>query len=181
MVSDSQPIEFRPLAMEDLPLLRRWLRAPHVRQWWYDAAETIDQVRARYAPRIAGGDPTRSFIIEHGGRAIGYIQTYRIRDYPEYDRHVCAPEDCAGIDLFIGEPEMVGRGIGTRVVAAFLRSLVFANAAIGSCAIGPEQGNRRAIRAYEKAGFRYWKTIVVPGETAPEYLMLLTRRDFESQ
>jgi RimJ/RimL family protein N-acetyltransferase len=166
--------------MEDLPLMHRWLSAPHVRQWWYDA-RTAEEIRAKYAARIAGVDPTRSFIIEHSGRAIGYIQTYRIRDYPEYDRHICAPEDCAGIDLFIGEQEMVGRGIGTRAVAAFLRSIVFADAATGSCAIGPEQGNRRAIRVYEKAGFRYWKTIVVPGEPAPEHLMLLTRRDFESR
>jgi RimJ/RimL family protein N-acetyltransferase len=177
---DSQPIEFRPLAAEDLPLLHRWLSAPHVREWWNDA-RTAEEIRTKYAPRIAGADPTRSFIIEHCGKPIGYIQSYRIRDYPDYARHVGAPGDCAGIDLFIGEAEMVGRGIGTRAVAAFLRSIVFVDPAIGACAIGPEQGNRRAIRAYEKAGFRYWKTIAVPGEPAPEYLMLVTRRELQSR
>jgi RimJ/RimL family protein N-acetyltransferase len=180
-MSEAPAIGFRPLAMDDLPLMHRWLREPHVRQWWYDTAKTIDEIRAKYAPRISGAEPTRCFIIEHGCQGIGYIQTYRIRDYPDYGRHVGAPEGCAGMDLFIGEPKMLGCGIGTRVVAAFLRSIVFADAAIGSCAIGPEQGNRRAIHAYEKAGFRYWKTVVVPGEPAPEYLMLVTRHDFESR
>jgi RimJ/RimL family protein N-acetyltransferase len=179
-MSEAPAIGFRPLAIDDLELMRRWLSAPHVREWWNDA-RTPEEIRAKYAPRIAGAEPVRCFAIELGGRPIGYIQTYRIRDYPEYDRHIGAPEDCAGIDLFIGEAEMVGRGIGSRAVTAFVRSIVFADAATGSCAIGPEQGNRRAIRAYEKAGFRYWKTIAVPGEPAPEYLMLLTRREFESR
>lgn len=36
-----------------------------------------------------------------------------------------------------------------------------------------------AIKAYEKAGFRYFKKIQVPGEPEPEYLMKLTREEFE--
>jgi aminoglycoside 6'-N-acetyltransferase len=180
-MSASPAIRFRPLATGDLPLMHRWLSAPHVRQWWYDAARTLDEVRAKYTPRIAGAEPVRSFTIEYGGRQIGYIQAYRIRDYPDYNRFIGAPDDCAGIDLFIGEPELIGRGIGTRVVKSSLRSIVFADATIMSCAIGPETGNRRAIRAYEKAGFRHWKTVAVPGEPAPEYLMLITRREFESR
>jgi aminoglycoside 6'-N-acetyltransferase len=178
-MSAAPAIRFRPLALDDLELMHRWLSAPHVREWWNDA-RTAAEIRAKYARRIAGAEPVRCYTIELGGRPIGYIQTYRICDYPDYNRHVGARQDCAGIDLFIGEPEMIGRGIGTHAVAEFLRSIVFADAAIGSCAIGPELGNRRAIRAYEKAGFRYWKTIAVPGEPAPEYLMLATRRDFEA-
>ena len=30
---------FRPMTAADLPLIRRWLAAPHVVQWWDDPAE----------------------------------------------------------------------------------------------------------------------------------------------
>ena len=30
---------FRPMTAADLPLIRRWLALPHVREWWGDPAE----------------------------------------------------------------------------------------------------------------------------------------------
>jgi aminoglycoside 6'-N-acetyltransferase len=48
----------------------------------------------------------------------------------------------------------------------------------GSCIIDPEPANRIAIRAYEKAGFRYVKTVKVPAEPQPAYLMRISRGDF---
>ena len=46
--------------------------------------------------------------------------------------------------------------------------------------IAPEPKNVAATRAYEKAGFRFFKTIQVPIEPEPEYLMKLTREEFET-
>jgi len=31
--------EFLPMSAADLPLVRRWLAAPHVREWWGDPGE----------------------------------------------------------------------------------------------------------------------------------------------
>jgi RimJ/RimL family protein N-acetyltransferase len=45
--------------------------------------------------------------------------------------------------------------------------------------IGPEPKNAAAIRAYEKSGFRFFKSIQVPGEPEPEYLMKLSQQEFE--
>ena len=176
-MNDSDAIRFRPLTMDDLPLMLRWLCAPHVRKWWPDGPNTLRGVTAKYAPRIAGELPTRCFVIEYCNRPAGFIQVYRLRDYPEYNRHIQAPDNYAGIDLFIGDPGLVGRSIGTRAVVSFLRSVVFANPSTRACAIGPEQANHRAIRAYEKAGFHYWKTVAVPHERSPEYVMLIQRED----
>lgn len=179
-MSESPVIRFRPLALDDLDLMYRWLSAPHVQQWWSDA-RTPEDIRAKYAPRIGGKDATRSFTIRLDERPIGYIQFYRMADYPDYNRYIGAPSDCAGVDLFIGEAELVGHGLGTRVMVAFLQSIVFADPAIASCAICPDEANRRAIRVYEKAGFRHSKTVAVPGEPHPEYVMLMTRRTLESR
>ena len=173
---DPALIGFRPLALADLPLMHRWLTTPHVARWWYDPEPiTLEWVIAKYTPRIAGHVPTHCFVILHDRRPIGFIQTYRLADHPDYDRAVEAGEDAAGVDLFIGEPDAVHRGLGAPVLRRFLAEIVFARWDVASCIIGPEPKNTAAIRAYEKAGFQYLKTVQVGDEPAPEYLMRLAR------
>jgi aminoglycoside 6'-N-acetyltransferase len=164
--------------LDDLPLMHRWVNTPHVSEWW-DALPTLDAVAAKYTPRIRGTEPTCSFIVEMGARPVGYIQSYRIADYPDYARHLGSDDRAVGVDLLIGEFEFVGQGVGSAVLKEFLRTVVFANEWPTECVIGPETENHRAIRSYQKVGFSYWKTVQVPGERAPEYLMRITRREFE--
>ena len=175
---DPAPLGFRALAEADLPLLHRWLHAPHVARWWYeDEPITPAWVEAKYRPRIAGQTPTRCFIITYGAMPIGFIQTYRIAAYPDYARSVDVGEEAAGVDLFIGEADYAHRGLGGPLLRRFVHEIVFANAEVASCIIGPEPKNVAAIRAYARAGFRSLKTIQVPGEPEPEYLMRLPRGD----
>jgi len=169
-------ITFRLLTIADLPLMHAWINRPHVAAWW-DAMPMLEDVSRKYAKRIAGEEPTRSFVIECDKHPIGYIQTYRIADYPEYAAYLAASENAAGVDLFIGDANRVGRGTGPRALTEFLRTIVFAENSTDECIIGPEVANRRAIRSYEKAGFRYWKTVQIPGERAPEHLMRIARTD----
>jgi len=160
--------------MDDLELMHRWLNAPHVAKWW-GAGPTIEAVTAKYARRIAGREPTRCFLILYEDGPVGHIQTYRVGSYPEYARAVALDEAAAGIDLFIGSAEHVNRGLGARLIVQFLRTVVFDDRDVESCIIGPAAGNRAAIGCYEKAGFRYLKTVQVPGEQEPEYLMRIAR------
>jgi len=57
------------------------------------------------------------------------------------------------VDVFLAEEEQTGRGLGSRVIAEFVRDVVFATPATTACVAGPEADNRAAIRAFEKAGF----------------------------
>jgi RimJ/RimL family protein N-acetyltransferase len=70
--------------------------------------------------------------------------------------------------------------LGSSILRKFLRDVVFANQSIDCCVIGPEPQNKAAIKAYEKAGFRYLKTVQISGEEQPEYLMRLSREDLIS-
>ena len=56
-------LTFRPLAYDDLPLMVRWLNAPHVRQWWQHDPRTLEEARAKYGPRIEGREPTAAYLI----------------------------------------------------------------------------------------------------------------------
>lgn len=112
----------------------------------------------KYAPRITGQEPIAPFINLYEDNPIGYIQTYKIKDYPEYSRCVQMEDDAAGMDLFIGHPEYIHRGLGSHTMAKFLPEIVFGTSDAVSCIVGPELKNKGAIRAYEKVGFRYVKT-----------------------
>ena len=178
--TDPRGISFSELRSSDLDLMHRWLNAPHVREWWYDEGTTRQEIEDHYLPRIEGRETARPFVILHNSAPVGYIQTYPISD--EDDAEYAALVDvanAAGVDLFIGEPEYLYRGLGQHIIRAFLFEHVFSEPDTRVCVIGPEPKNSAAIRTYEKAGFKFFKTIQVPGEPEPEYLMKLSREEFE--
>lgn len=154
-------IEFRPIAESDMPHLRSWLEREHVVLWWRDE-RAEDHL-----------DPNEHFVIELDGEPIGMIQTYLVDDYPEWKAVVGDEPDLAGVDLLIGEEDMVGRGIGPLVLAQFAREVVFARPGTIAAIATVEEGNRRSWRAFEKAGFRHVRDVVEEGR--PHRLMRLER------
>jgi aminoglycoside 6'-N-acetyltransferase len=156
---------FRPLTEKDLPLLAAWLARPHVARWWDDPDEL--QHIVGHIDSIS----VEPFIIELNGRPIGYIQSYDPHledDHPYQDQ----PTGTLGIDQFIGEPELVGLGHGSRLIAEFVEQLF--EEGVPRVIIDPDPDNSVAIRCYEKAGFRRF------GEReSPEGQALMMARDSE--
>ena len=106
-------------------------------------------------------------IVSLSGRPFAYAQDYEVHSWPQ--PHLSdLPKGSRAIDSFIGWPLMVGRGHGQ----AYLRLLAERLCAEGAplVAIDPAEGNLRARRAYEKAGFRVEARVVT--ETGPLVLML---------
>ena len=155
-----------------------------MRRWWADPPREAypgDELE-KYRRRIDGADDeTEIFFIRHRGRPIGFIQSYRIDDHDEYGQALALDVSAAGIDLFIGEPAEIGKGHGPKLIRAFLRDIVFPTYDVDECVIGPSVKNVSAIRAYEKAGFRFFKDAIVPDEPDPEHLMRIRRADLERQ
>lgn len=163
--------------------MRAWLLRPHVKRWFDDVAAAAypDDTISEYRTAIRGEDPTDLYVIRLEGRPIGVLQSYRIDDHPEYAAQLALDRPAVGIDLFIGEPELVGRGHGPALIRAFLRDIAFPHYAVDLCVIGPTISNVAAIRAYEKAGFRFLKTYLEPDSREQEhYLMELTRADLDA-
>jgi aminoglycoside 6'-N-acetyltransferase len=173
---------FVPLDEADLGLVRRWLLEPHVRRWWDDGSSPPypDGDLDDYRDALAGHDPTYRYIARIDGRPAGLIQHYRIADDAEYAAALDLGEEAIGVDLFIGDAALLGKGHGPRMLTAFLRNVAFPFHRIDACVIGPSVNNSAAIRAYEKAGFRPLKVVRVPGEPDPEYLMRITRAELDS-
>lgn len=168
-------IGFRRLLRSDLHLMHEWLNADHVNRWYGKQKPTFETVVRKYGAKIDGQDQSDSFLISYASSPIGYIQTYRIADHREYNRHVQADDQTAGVDLFIGEDAYIHKGFGAAILNKFLANVVYSDDSITSCVIGPEPKNKAAIRCYEKVGFRHFKTVHLPDEPDPEYLMRIGR------
>jgi aminoglycoside 6'-N-acetyltransferase len=180
-MTDQTNITFCPLTHADLPLMHRWLNNGPAFEWYGLKPTTLEEIVAEYTPKIAQTEQVFGFVIVIDGQAAGYIQWYLIHDHPEYAVQMDVPVDSAGIDLFIGEEAFIHRGLGAPILRAFLREIVFADERVEQAIIGPDERNAIAIRSYEKAGFRYLKTVPIKDEPAPEYLMELTKEAFISQ
>jgi len=180
-MSTMNDISFRKLEEKDLKLMHKWLNTEFVKEWYYTESsyESFEEVSKRYLPYIDCKKTTYPFLIVYNGKDIGYIQTYMIKDYPDYGKYVDSDEDAAGMDLFIGEQDYIHKGLGKYILTKFLHDYVFTLNDSSCCIIGPEPKNKAAIKAYEKAGFKYLKTIQVPDEEEPEYLMRLYKKDLK--
>jgi RimJ/RimL family protein N-acetyltransferase len=139
-----------------------------------------DAVIADYREAIQGKDPTYHYLAMLDGRPIGMFQHYRIADDPEYAEALALGEDAVGVDLFIGEAELVGRGHGPAMLRQFLRDVAFPFHGLDVCVIGPSVKNVAAIRAYAKVGFRALREVQIADEPDPEFLMRATAADLHS-
>ena len=171
-------IHFKPLEYSDLKQLLFWHNQPHVKEWYEKNTDlsTETLIEDEYRTIIEKNDPTQAFIIYIEEIPIGYIQTYYIQDNPEYAEAVQVSKNTAGLDIFIGDSAYIHKGFGVKILKIFLKKIVFLDKNIQNCIVGPEPKNKSAITAYQKAGFRYIKTVTVPGETEPEYLMMIERK-----
>jgi aminoglycoside 6'-N-acetyltransferase len=164
--------------LDDYALLARWRRAPHVAEWW-DTAQPelgLDGVTAKYRSRARSEDPTTACIIEVEGQPVGYIQFYPWQAYQAEMRDIGfeLPVGYWGVDIFIGEPDYLDRGYGSRAVSLTSGYLVEERGAAG-VALVVARDNVRAHRAYEKAGLVRISEVLDTdtrfGQRIPSYLM----------
>jgi aminoglycoside 6'-N-acetyltransferase len=153
VIDHDRVVTVRAMTRGDLADLTRWRRSEHVRRWWTGVGEATPQaVEARYGPRIDGLTPTRMWVVEVNGRSVGFIQDYRIGDYPDYALLTPDPE-AIGIDYAIGDPAWVGRGLGVRLLWAWMLRARHRFPEAASYFAAPDHRNAASLRILAKAGF----------------------------
>ena len=155
-------ITFLPLVRDHLPLLRQWLREPHVAEFWQEPADEVE-FRDKYLQKLQDRG-VRPYLICLDAQPIGYIQCYEAKKlgggwWPD------APEGQWGVDQFLGDPSLVGKGLGAAILRQFVAQL-FADPAITEIITDPDPENGRAIRMYEKVGFSRMGEIATPSGRA---------------
>ena len=147
------PSSFRPLELTDLDDFFAWLNRPHLRRFYQRKPVSREDVEAEYGPCIRGDDPTHCHLALMDGNSFGYIQCYRIPDYPEW-ADLIESHDGIGVDLAILDPGMIGRGFGKAMLGAYLRDVAFLLfPAERRCFIAHEVENHRAIACLRAVGY----------------------------
>lgn len=142
--------DFRSVEEGDLPMIRDWITAPHAAAWWGDPDEEIASIR-EHIESIS----VEPIIVELDGKPIAYLQSYDPHleeDHPYQDQ----PFGTIGLDLTLAAAELTGMGHGSALLRQFVAELFDEGAP--RVIIDPDPTNARAIRAYEKAGFRAFDT-----------------------
>lgn len=127
----------RPVRPDDAETLASILAEPDIARWWgrYD----VERVRSE----LIAGSQSVVFVVEVDDEVVGSVQYFE-EPAPDY-RH-------ASIDVFI-HPRWHGKGLGTDAVRTMARYLVH-DRGHHRLAIDPAVSNERAIRAYQRVGFK---------------------------
>lgn len=147
-------IRIRTLTEEDFSLMLKWLTDERVLEFYggRDKRYTLETLKEHYTKPWK--DEVIRVIIEYCGKPVGYGQIYKIYDELYDDYHYQKSNEIVyGMDQFIGEVDYWNKGIGTmytKLIFNFLKNEKNADAVI----LDPHKNNIRAIKMYQKAGFR---------------------------
>lgn len=140
-------LTLRPATPADLPTLLLWDEQPHV-------LESDPNDDWEWETELQRSPEWRwQLIAEWEGRPIGFVQ---IIDPETEESHYWGEigPGYRAIDIWIGAAEDLGKGYGT-VMMRLALARCFADSAVHSVLIDPLASNARAIRFYERLGFRF--------------------------
>ena len=147
----------RPATRSDVALLAEWARRPHVvRASSDDPSATAAFGDVDWADEVArcdllGADVWEVLIAELDGRPAGMVMIADPHSEPDHYWGDIEP-NLRAIDIWIGEPDLLGQGLGTEMMAqAIARS--FRDPAVTGIVIDPLASNADAIRFYRRLGF----------------------------
>jgi RimJ/RimL family protein N-acetyltransferase len=160
-------VTLRAATPEDRFRIRRWLAEPEVEAAWGNAGSAEAEINLAMSSEAA-----LCRIIECEGAAIGYAHAMDIGLLGDE-----RPGELAAgtwhVNLLIASQQHRGRGLESMVLAG-LAEEVFATALAVACSGVASIRNEVAVRAYERAGFR-WRWISHDRLLGPSWLMLKER------
>lgn len=158
-------VRLRPLALTDLDDWVRWMNDRDVSRFLIPPDRPFRRVDAEmYWSQSNGSRSERAYAVDAAGACIGIVTLHNITS----DRSRCE------LGIMIGERSYLGRGFGTATVVEAIR-VAFDDLGVQSVALRVAAGNRRAIAAYERAGFtlrhRYHQRVSIDGVPDDELFM----------
>jgi aminoglycoside 6'-N-acetyltransferase len=182
--NDSISIRKMNYCKDDFSLLFKWLNDKKVLNYIEgpSTSYTYKEIIKKYGPRAKGEHYVTPCIVNFNNSPIGYLQFYQLQEeeIQEYGAKHGQPQ--YGLDIFIGETDYWNIGIGTSALKLIIQYLF--NQGVKDIFIDPQTWNERAIRSYEKTGFKKIKVLnnreLFDGEYKDNQLMKLTHDEFIS-
>ncbi len=150
-------ITIKDFNLEHLQLWNMWKEKDHVKNSWFlEGYEPPEKI----LEKIGGKNGhTYPFVIYSDNKPVGYIQCCDLDAYYKLNpdgegvyKNDKAKSFC--VDIFIGEEDHLGKGIGSLAVKKFI-DVIYDKFDCDQILIDPIASNKAAIRCYEKAGFEF--------------------------
>jgi len=142
-MTDAQ-VRLRPITEADLPDYVKWLNDPDVTQFLESEGPVTLEDEQAWFQRVTGPDSSqRNWAIEVDGQHIGNCAL-----------HVHESRETAGFGIMIGDKVQWGKGYGAAALREVLR-IGFREMGLQRIHLTAFAGNTRAVRCYEKCGFRH--------------------------
>ncbi|WP_349410177.1 GNAT family N-acetyltransferase [Pseudalkalibacillus sp. SCS-8] len=152
------PFYIRPLQETDIPYMTKWLSDPEVLEWYEgrDQAHDAERVKQHF---FSGADErvNRNLILLED-TPIGYVQYYPLSEKEKRLYGYIDEEPIFGMDQFIGELKYQNKGIGSSFILLIV-DFLFEEWGAKKVVMDPRKRNERALRCYEKCGFRRVKEL----------------------
>jgi len=168
-------VSLRPMRPEEVKLIHAWANNPDVLPFWYGRIKSLAEIKSDYAADyFTDDDPYtgRCFAIEKEKIPIGMICYNRI---DQDNRNV-------ELDMMLGEKEYWNRGLGSDALRIFIRYL-FSNFNLNRIWLGTYAYNQRALRAYEKVGFKREGILredgFIQGKFVDTVVLSILRREYD--
>ena len=140
---------------------------PHVARWW-NHDPSPQAIEADFGDTIDGVEAAKDFVALVDGEPIGVIQFCFFHDFPEYRAEMAevypVDVDAATIDYLVGEPDLVGKGVGTEMIHRVRFSDLDRRTTVGHVVVPVNSANVASWRALLNAGFR----LVARGDLKPD-------------
>ncbi len=167
-------LSFRLASRSDVVLVRGWLVRPHIQPYFHGQGlqNTYDDL-----DKWVNGEPSvfKHWVALLDDEPFAYMMTSVMEktDDPKdpYNEWIEEGKDVSSLDVLIGKEQLLGQGLGTRMIREFL---ITSLAHVDDVFIDPSAGNKRAIRVYEKVGFETLTTFIPPWDPGLHVLMRLS-------
>lgn len=152
-------INFRPVSVDDISQIHSWFNEKHIQSFYSLREWTEKEVLEKLTPVIEGKKPLFGFIAMVNNEPIGYLQYCRVKEFPwpNQDFEFEIANEAAGLDFFIGNPLLIGKGLGYQIINNFLDQIIWPN--FQFCIVDPDVGNIASIKLFEKCSFKRHKEI----------------------
>lgn len=177
---------FKPAQEPQRELIHGWLKQDYIARWIHGVGlqSTLTGLEKFFAYTAEGKSLDRQMTItQHwvgydGNRPIVYLLSSNVfkSEDSEYAKYSLTDGPMITLDIFLGDPEYLGKGLATRLIKDFL---------LGQCSdvtevfIDPEQSNERATHVYEKVGFKKVGEFIASWHPVPHHTMRLNMKDLK--
>ncbi|MDE5801419.1 MAG: GNAT family N-acetyltransferase [Lachnospiraceae bacterium] len=154
--------------MENYTAMHNWFLEPELQEWvWCDEKGEppvpLERIIEKYGARVKNPIDAFPYFILRDGEAIGFIQYY-IQD-----------KTTIGLDMWIGVLKERNNGYGTEALKQMVQLIHQKYPYVKEVFINPDPENKRAIKCYQKAGFKHCGEMMDDGD-----LSLLLKICFDS-